>query len=145
MTCDQQQYYHICRTSKENVKQKWLLLWHCGWSAPELYNPEWNSPEPYFPLSLSNEGSHASLRRHRSGRCAAEQGAYSAGTIALVSRQSYRGGHVVILTRWERQCSGEIQKSPAPHLNSDFVVKWVRRNHCTTVFQPFFSLKGWMK
>ena len=146
VACNQQQYYCICRTSKENVKQKWLLLRkYCGSSAQELYSPHWNSPKPYFLLALSNENSHASLTRHRSRRYAAEQGVYGACTIALVSLQSYGGGHVVILTQWERQCTGEIQKFPTPHLNSDFVVKWVMRNHCITVFQPFISLRGWMK
>ena len=86
VACSQQQYYCICRTSKENVKQKWLLLWkYCGSSAQELYNPHWNSPKPYFLLALSNENSHASLTRHRSRRYAAEQGVYGACTIALVS------------------------------------------------------------
>lgn len=59
MACKQQQYNCLCRPKKENLQQKCLLLKkNCSSSTPEVYNPWWNSPEPYLPLAFSNEDAH---------------------------------------------------------------------------------------
>lgn len=140
MACNQQQYNCFCRTNKENLEQKYLL-WgkNCGSTTPEVYNPWWNSPEPYFPLAFSNEDTHPSLTSLESRQGATAPGMNRACTITLTSLQNYRGGHVVIWTHWERQPTGESQKFPSPQLNSDSIVKWMLT---IKKFQKFIMFGG---